>query len=367
MSIHLYFFVSQHALTWALVVPTYQRQNVLLRCLRLAAQQSWLAKEIIVVDASDNWAETHSKIMQGLALEYPAIDWQHVHARALSSAIQRNQGIELATADIIFLIDDDALMYPDCAQVVMDIYCRDEQHHIAGIMPILAAVPPDVTHSAQHTQSHVFTAKLNVFKMRVRQWAKRFIKDDNIFLPYDFSFPRYTVPDSLQGLAIHCVPMFHGARMSYRRHLLTQIRFEETLMRYAVNEDNDVCYRASRSGMLVQALNARICHLQSGEGRVSRFSATVLWGLNQIVLHRFHSPDFERFQTLFSRLLWRRLMTQALKDILDRRWSLPAMRGIWFILRHRQQFFAKTAEELRLWYPEFQQQLIDQDAYRKNK
>ncbi|MDY6992966.1 MAG: glycosyltransferase, partial [Pseudomonadota bacterium] len=122
--IHLYFFVSQQSLTWALVVPTYQRQNVLLRCLRLAAQQSWLAKEIIVVDASDNWTETHSKIMQGLALEYPAIDWQHVHARALSSAIQRNQGIELATADIIFLIDDDALMYPDCAETVMDIYCR---------------------------------------------------------------------------------------------------------------------------------------------------------------------------------------------------------------------------------------------------
>lgn len=356
--------LSPTQLTWSVVIPTYQRPTILLRCLRLLAAQTLPPKEIIIVDASPAWEISRMQIMQGLAAATPNIQWYHIPAQRLSSAAQRNQGIVLATSEVIFLIDDDSFMYPDCAAEVMQVYAQDTAHQIAGVMPALEFIPPDQTIEATPTPTsfsliHTLAKKWRVVQGGLRSKAKHLIDDDNIFIPYDFSFPQYHLPESLKSLAAHPVPMMHGARMSYRREILQQIRFEECLERYAVNEDNDVCYRASRLGILVQALNAKICHIEAPIARVSRFTATALWGLNQAVLHCFHSPDLLRFKKLFWRLLWRRLFTQSLKDLLERRWSLPSTRGIWFVLRHCEEIFAKTPAELRRWYPEFQRKLIE--------
>lgn len=357
---------STEALSWSLVIPTYQRETILLRCLRQAVQQTLAPKEIIVVDASPQWETTRTKILQELVTPYSTITWKIVQATHLSSAAQRNQGIDLATADVIFLIDDDSLMYPSCAEEVMRIYAHDTQHQVAGIMPALEFVPPDKTVQSSPEKSSSLTSsvanQLRILQGHLRAVAKRWIKDDDIFIPYDFAFPKYTLPETLKGLATHPVPMIHGARMSYRREILQTVRFEETLERYAVNEDNDVCYRASRLGMLLHALQARICHLESKEARLSRFTTTALWGLNQVILHRFHSSDLAKFKKLFRQLLWRRLWTQMIKDVLDRRWSLPSPRGIGFVFRHYEKILSKTPEELRSWYPQFQKELIGMDA-----
>lgn len=349
-------------LTWSLVIPTYQRQAVLLRCLRCAAQQTCLPKEIIVIDASPQWQQTYTQVMQELVPTFPKIQWTYVQAKRLSSAAQRNQGIDLASAEIIFLIDDDSLMYPDCAQEVMSIYQQDREHQVAGIMPALEVIPPDLQSlSSSVPSSKSFSNQWQILQSYLRGKAKRFIGDDDIFIPYDFYFPKYSLPESLKDKGVHPVAMVHGARMSYRKQILDQIRFEEILERYAVNEDNDVCYRASRLGMLLHALKAKVCHLQVSEGRVSRFAATALWGLNQAVLHCLHSSDLTQFKKRFSKLLWKRLFTQTLKDLLDRRWSLPSTRGIWFVLQHQEEIFSRSPDELREWYPLFQKTLLNNE------
>lgn len=362
-------YQSTEKLNWALVIPTYKREAVLLRCLRFAAQQTLPAKEIIVVDASPDWDKTRDKMIHELVAKYPAIDWQYVQAKRASSAAQRNQGIELASAEIVFLIDDDSFMYPDCAEEVLGIYAQDTAHQVAGIMPKLEALPPDSEPASRlenadkvnDKPSSKLSDQFKIIQVKLRAFAKRLIGDDDIFIPYDFAFPKYTLPEALKDMATHPVPMIHGARMSYRRGILAQVRFEEALERYAVNEDNDVCYRASRLGMLLHALKARICHVQDSQGRLSRFTTTALWGLNQAVLHRFHSSDIVRFKKRFVKLLWLRLFTQTIKDVLDRRWRLPSTRGVWFALRHYKEILSKTPEELRVWYPLFQQSLIRRD------
>jgi len=346
-------------LTWSVVIPTYKRAEILIKCLGFAAQQTLPAKEIIVVDAGPEWQATKTIVLRDLAAKYPQINWLYVQANCASSAAQRNQGIELSNADVIFLIDDDSFMYPNCAKEVVSIYAQDTKHQVAGIMPKLEALPPDAKINSVTAKS---TINFRIITAKLRALAKRIIKDDDIFIPYDFSFPKYSLPIELKAIAAHPVPMIHGARMSYRREILRQVKFEETLKRYAVNEDNDVCYRASRIGMLLHALDAQIFHLQASNSRLSRFTTTALWGLNQAVLHRFHNNDIERFKTVFSKLLRQRLVTQTIKDILDRRWSLPSTRGMWFVMRNYTQILAKSPEELRVWYPEFQQNLLDKDG-----
>ncbi len=352
------------SLQWSVVIPTYQREAILLRCLYWITQQTLLPKEIIVVDASPHWRDTYTQVMTGLARQFTNIQWYYICADRASSAAQRNQGIALNTADIIFLIDDDSLMYPNCAKEVMQIYTADIQQQIAGIMPFLNPLPPEISvERYQIKKPSLVKQYLLKLKTGLRHFAKTLIRDDDIFIPYDFSYPSYQVPESLKQFDVYCVPMIHGARMSYRREILAQIQFEEILARYAVNEDNDVCYRSSRLGMLLHAMRPQICHLQVGGGRLSRFTVTALWGFNQVALHRLHSADLTRFQHLFVKLLRRRLFTQAIKDILDQRWTLPAMRGIWFVWQHYQEIITKTPEELRHWYPKFQQDLINRDKH----
>jgi len=94
--------MSQSTLNWALVIPTYKREAVLQQCLLFAAQQTYPPKEIIVVDASPDWEKTQAHIIREIVAKYPEIDWQYVRAKRASSAAQRNQGIELATAEIVF-------------------------------------------------------------------------------------------------------------------------------------------------------------------------------------------------------------------------------------------------------------------------
>jgi GT2 family glycosyltransferase len=351
-------------LTWALVIPTYQREFMLWRCLQLAANQTFPAKQIIVIDGSPNWLEVKTRVSHKLANHYPHIEWHYLPAQRLSSASQRNQGIALVDADVVFLIDDDSLMYPDCAEEVMRVYAQDTERKVAGVMPFLDPLPPDMPQEKMSitTPKDRFFKWLRIVKVKLRAVAKRLIKDDDIFIPYHFTFPKYTLPSTLKELAVHTVPMFHGARMTFRREILEQIQFEETLERYAVNEDNDVCYRASLHGMLLHAVKAHICHLEIGHARLSRFTTTALWGLNQAVLHRFHSTNLQRFERLFSKLLWQRLFTQTVKDILDLRWTLPSTRGVWFALRHYKAILASEPEALRHWYPTLQQTLISRDS-----
>ena len=97
--------MAANPLTWALVVVTYMREDVLPRCFRLGAAQSRPPLEIIVVDSSPGWESTRERVLREIAPLWPSIRWHYVEAERRSSASQRNQGIRAASADVVFLFD----------------------------------------------------------------------------------------------------------------------------------------------------------------------------------------------------------------------------------------------------------------------
>jgi hypothetical protein len=76
---------------------------------------------------------TCDKIKATVVRDHPFIRWQYVQADVCSSSWQRNQGLKLTTSEIVFFFDDDSLMYPDCAEQIMNIYEADTQGRIVGI------------------------------------------------------------------------------------------------------------------------------------------------------------------------------------------------------------------------------------------
>jgi GT2 family glycosyltransferase len=359
--------MSQNKLDYGLVIATYKREALLPRCLRCALQQTFVPKEIIIVDASPYWETTRTQIMQELAAKYPAIDWKYVQAKCVSSTHQRNQGIELATADILFFIDDDSFMYPDCAEEIMRIYTCDVDKKVLGIMAFLAPTlppsdDPEIEQTLETKKSKTlvsfFREKWQLLRFTLIKMIDPLVQDSTSLPPYD-NHPvqhEFEIPDDIQA---HPVPDLLGWGMTFRRQVFEKIRFEELLEGYAHSEDTDVSYRVARQGVLLRALNARIYHMKAGSGRFPRFAVAVLAAFNIIVLHRLHNTHFGEFKKHLRRLWLKRMMQLTLKDLLAGRWSFPSTRGMLFVLFNYDKLLSKSIEELKVWYPQFQQKLIN--------
>jgi GT2 family glycosyltransferase len=359
-------YKTQEKLDWALVISTYKREALLPGCLRCALQQTVIPKEIIIVDASPYWETTRTQIMQELAAKYPAIDWKYVQAKRASLPAQRNQGIDLAAADILFLIDDDSFMYPDCAEEIMRIYTRDVDKKVLGIMAFLAPIPPSFNSGAEKlidnkidkTWVSWLREKWQLLRFRLIKMINPLVQNSTLLPPYDHPPIRheFKIPDDIRA---HRVPDLLGWGMTFRRQVFEQIQFEELLERYAISEDTDVSYRVARQGVLLRALNARIYHMKAEGGRLSRFAVAVLSAFNMLVLHRFHNTHFGKFKNHLRPLLLKRMLQLTLKDLLAGRWSFPSTRGMFFVLLNYERLLSKSTEELKSWYPQFQQELIN--------
>lgn len=352
-------------LSWSFVVATYRREKILPTALNFAVRQTRPPKEIVVVDASENWEATRDLILSTIASEHPEIRWVYVEAEHRSLTLQRNQGIPLATSDILFLIDDDSMMYPDCAERIMEVYEADRDREIMGVQSNFAdRLPPQSGFIEDSRQKVGISETLLAPSGRQFFWKHRFFRRLLImdtkehFIPYEGYFRDYPLPDAVKGLNVVPVRIFDGFRMTYRREVFAKEAFEVLFLYYAAAEDSDLSYRVSRHGTLAMAVDARLHHYQSGSGRLSMVQVSALGGLNMALCLRKHSNNLRRDRSLFYRAILHRMFAQSIRDLTNRRWSLPRMRGLLVALRYAPKLFAMSDHDLAKWYPNLQRELI---------
>ena len=130
------------ALTWALVIATYNRPRLLREALRLALDQTRPPAEIVVVDASKDLEASRNAILSTLRPHELGVRYQHVAAEVTSTALQRNQGLQLCSANIVFLFDDDSPMHADCAESILSVYEADSDRQVAGVQAAVVKESP---------------------------------------------------------------------------------------------------------------------------------------------------------------------------------------------------------------------------------
>jgi GT2 family glycosyltransferase len=355
-------------LSWGLVIATYQREKILPICLKLAIEQTRPPAEIIVVDSSDYWETTRDRICQDLAVQHPDVRWLYVAAEERSSALQRNQGVRLATADIVFLIDDDSLMYPNCAEEIMRVYEADTDQTVQSVQALQTLIPPlkEVndskyinTESQSKSKSTLLKSLFFVSPIVTFVWKHLLLMNTEVnFIPYDGAYPQSTVPQHLQALNVEIARFISGFSMTFRRDAILREPLDPALRYYTAWEDVDVSYRLSRHGLLLTALDAKLHHYWSASGRINRFQIAALSALNQAVFLTRNSTNIHRDISIYRRLMARRILAAALKDILSRRWSLPQVQGNLLALKYSAKIFALPKESLTDWYPGLQEQVI---------
>lgn len=359
--------VDTRALRWALVVPTYNRRLALRTSLELAARQTRPPAEIVVVDASDDWRESRTQMLDEVAPIDRAIRFRYERARVRSSTTQRNQAIDLAQADVLFMLDDDSFMYPDCAERVMEIYDADVRSKVAGIGPreVFVSPDPDKTRASipppDPNAARQRAATLKLLK-RVRNRVKSLFDVERVLLPYDPEYPQHEIPEELARFDVAATHYLAGMRMTWRAPWARAERFDETLRRYAAAEDMDFSYRMSRHGIVLNALSARLHHTQDESARLTRHTRALLGLLNLAYLYRRNGHDPERMFEQYRGRLLERLALDAVRDLMRLRTSLPYARADARALGMLRHILSVEEGELEAWYAALQREILDQNA-----
>lgn len=349
---------------WSLVIATYNRPQALRTCLRLATAQSRPPAEVIVVDASDAWADHRRMALDEVAPHAPAgIGWRYEQARVRSLTSQRNQAIALAKTGVLFLIDDDAYMYPGCAEQVMTVYERDVRGAVAGVAPLEAnRPPPGLEPGATPVDDNAGSAGAanggSSITQKLYGWLEREVDVARLLLPYDGAYPDRPLPPELAGLAVSPTQHFSGFRMTFRASVIREVGFDETLRRYAAAEDLDASYRASRHGLLLNALDAKIFHAQDPSARLSRHTRTLLGLLNLAYLYRRNGRDPDRLLAAFRWRVLRRFAVDVVRDAGRKRLTLPCARADAQALLRLRSIARAPVDELPEWYAALQERII---------
>jgi GT2 family glycosyltransferase len=220
-----------------LIVCTRNRSADLRRCLEAVAVCAPIPDSILVVDSSDTDESEHVvKEMvrdRGMNIEYMR--------SSPGLTVQRNAGVRRSTASIVHFIDDDTVPEPSYFGAVVRCF-EDMGPPLLGVCGQITNLPP---------------------RKRVG-WASRVFALDG---------EEGTVLKSGRNqLVFHSdhrrrVQWLSGCSMSYRRDVLLQEKFDETLKGYALGEDVDLSTRCARLGSLIYEPSARIAHLESSVER----------------------------------------------------------------------------------------------------
>jgi Glycosyl transferase family 2 len=318
--------------TWSHCIPTLNRIDILVQAVRLSLIQTCPAKDIIIVDAG-NQVDTNRARIEAVIAEHPGPKPQlhYLSSPVKSLTHQRNLAIQRATGDILFLFDDDTLMFSDCAEEILKLYAADTGHLIAAAAAVDGPDLPGAVRVVDDDRKSTGTPGASLRRNPVVAWVAYNILMMNAashFIAYDT--PRRLDPPgpiTLGAQTVFRLPVFSGFAMTVRAAVARAEPFDATLLSYCPAEDLDATYRFSRHGVNALAESARVHHFQSAASRIGRGQAITLGLMNIASFVARKSTRPARDIPAFYLRYLRRLVAEFLKDGLSRRLAFPQFLG----------------------------------------
>ena len=225
----------------SIVLPTMNRGEDMRAFLDSLLLQTVLPAEL-VVDAGESVQELLQRALEGseIALIY--------RSSQPGTSLQRNLGIDLATGEFLFFLDDDMVLEPEYIERSLEAFDLPMDPPVGGVMGSQINVPPDGA------------AKRAVFRMfGIAHTAPG--DDSELYISGGVRWlaePSRVVP----------IPVAATGRVAYRRACLDQERFSEFLPGYTFAEDVELAVRIARRWTIVHQPAARLDHRHSAAGRV---------------------------------------------------------------------------------------------------
>jgi len=280
-------------MTSSFIICTKDRLLDLEDCIKSITRQTVLPSEVIIVDASEDKIsaenEKNSKAILGDKIKLIFLRGEP------STTRQRNIGIDHASGDIVFFLDDDVILEPYYHKKILEVYELKKDENIGGVRGSYS----------NHYKSNILE---NIFR-------RFFFMDVIQEKGKSKVLPSMNAVDVLKPNGIIEVESMPSCICSYYRKVLNEFKFDETLDKYALSEDLDLSYRVSRKYKLFQTPHARLIHKMSAISRL----------------------DMRRFR----RLQITNLHYLAKKHI--PRWSIKWLAFYWYIIGYLLFSFIKYA------------------------
>lgn len=281
-------------LSYAIVVATRNRLEMLKVSLPLFLNQTRLANRLVVVDRSDD----HDAVVEicGSLRAGTSIQIEVLHGEQANSASQRNQGLERVLEDVTIYPDDDSLWYPDTAERIMAVYEADINQRYGAVSANDVYDAPGT--SIDEVPKRVSRITDHPVVIRVRNWLESALVPQP-FEVYGAERSRELAPTArADGLGYQLVGTIGGYRMSFRTNVAKALRFDATLgsrIGYAVHEDKDMGLRALAAGYLIAvAPGARVFHNVAPGRRANGFSYGFFQILNYLYICKRGLPEDSR-------------------------------------------------------------------------
>lgn len=310
-------------LDWALAVATYNRREMLLQCVECALRQTVPPSEIVIIDASSDATESKQEVADILGRYGNGQRFVYEPARIARQTAQRNQALEHTTASIAFMIDDDTLMFPRCAERVLSVYERDHDHVVAGVIPLLSQTAPVIggdggTPVAQKAPRW----------SRFSGWLNRKVKGE--FWPPDARPAPPSIPPALTDC--RQIAQMHGARLTVRTEVAKKCRFDEHLVINA-HEDSEASYRFQEYGCLLELQEPLMFHASAPRSSHLGRSGSLYraaWLLNHAYLCAKLCRRSEYFASHIVKYARGTLLLDAISGA--RSFNFAKFRGGWFAM-----------------------------------
>ncbi|MBE9179521.1 glycosyltransferase family 2 protein [Oculatella sp. LEGE 06141] len=221
------------------LVPTRHRSLPLARTLNSLAQQSSQPIEMIIVDGSDD-DETQRLCQSSI----PGLLTQIKYYRAteIGAATQRNQAIDRATQEFIWLMDDDILLEPECLARLWDALQSS---------PFIGGVNAMITNQRYLPPGRISRTLFQFLHGKVeKSYAGKCIGPALNLLPED----DHTLPE------IVSVDWLNTTCALYRREALPTPLFSANFVGYSLMEDVTLSLIVGKHWKLANARTARIFH-----------------------------------------------------------------------------------------------------------
>lgn len=345
---------TQTHLSWGLIVITYNRAGFLHECLKHVLSQTRPPSEVVVVDASNNWQETHNTVLDHYADHWKDIRLVYEPAKVRSIPFQRNQALDLSQADVIFSLDDDIYLEPDAASIIMQGYDRDTKEEIAMIGGHFTAAPP--SQKTDHIGDAGPAKRAGIIDA-IKYHLEQSLTLESHFVPYGKPVAFIDPPESVRDLELVASGLLNGGRTTFRRKYGVKSRWSTLLRYYATHEDSDFSYRMSYFGQIMVAPNAGFFHADGAEARPDRFKINTIRVRNLMALHRVSSEN--RLRSAWRLLLSFGYFTglYLLIDPARKRFTLPIARSYLMGILQIPVYMFYPFRDFSAWYTDKQERM----------
>ncbi len=230
------------------IIPTYERPVELQSCIRSIIDQTRPPQELIVVD-DGNLGEV--PLLR--EINERGIRCLYLKKEKKGVISSRNLGARVASGDVVFLLEDDVVLFPDFIEEIMNVYCLEGLGDVGGVGGVTVPIVPASKGSAFYRLTQM------AFLLMSKKPAQILPSG---FDTADFDRSLFKGKDPVQ------VDLLPGGLCSFKKEVLKEFSFSERYQDasgYAQGEDRDFSYKVSRRYKLYVNPKARAYHLKASK------------------------------------------------------------------------------------------------------